>query len=215
MANIKHVGRLVSNKRKVIVAYRIIPNDPENALIIDTASLEAEEHDALISATESDAGQSAYELAEALSRSRFPNGSIMLSSLHTRGKLSKVPTNQIEMTPNTQTAVLLSEINLAVAEQKGVTVGDLAIKGATTSPQTTEETVATVNEVPTTNVAAEAQAANLQAPEDGVLTDEQIAAQYRSQADAMFKEAKRLREQAEELSPTKRKKKTDAKQETA
>ena len=48
------------------------------------------------------------------------------------------------------------------------------------------------------------------ASDDGVLSDEDLAAQYRSQADAMFKEAKRLREQAEELVPTKRKKKAEA-----
>jgi len=39
-----------------------------------------------------------------------------------------------------------------------------------------------------------------------VLSDEDLAANYRSQADRMFKEAKRLREQAEELAPTKKKK---------
>ena len=43
-----------------------------------------------------------------------------------------------------------------------------------------------------------------------VLTDEVLAAQYRSQADSLFKEAKTLREQAEELVPTKRKSKTTA-----
>ena len=41
--------------------------------------------------------------------------------------------------------------------------------------------------------------------QDDVITDEQLAAQYRSQADALFKEAKALREQAEELVPTKKK----------
>jgi len=45
------------------------------------------------------------------------------------------------------------------------------------------------------------------APTDGaVIDDATLAAQYRSQADTMFKEAKRLREQAEELVPTKKKK---------
>ena len=43
-----------------------------------------------------------------------------------------------------------------------------------------------------------------------VLTDEALAAQYRSQADSLFKEAKTLREQAEQLVPTKRKSKTTA-----
>jgi hypothetical protein len=40
------------------------------------------------------------------------------------------------------------------------------------------------------------------------MTDEVMAASLRSQADAMFKEAKSLREQAEELVPTKRKTKS-------
>jgi len=110
------------------------------------------------------------------------------------------------MTPNNTTAVLLSEINQAVAEQKGVTVADLAI-----GSDTKTETVATVNEMPKTenSVLAEADAARIQAPTDGVISDEQLAASLRSQADGMFKEAKRLREQAEELVPTK-KKKTEA-----
>ena len=44
------------------------------------------------------------------------------------------------------------------------------------------------------------------------MSNEDLAAQYRSQADALFKEAKALREQAEELVPTKRKaaKKTES-----
>ncbi len=40
------------------------------------------------------------------------------------------------------------------------------------------------------------------------LDDEALAAQYRSQADTLFKEAKRLREQAEDLVPTKKKAKS-------
>ena len=47
---------------------------------------------------------------------------------------------------------------------------------------------------------------------DGVLTDDILAAQYRSQADALYKEAKLLRSQAEDLVPTVKKaaKKTTA-----
>ena len=46
------------------------------------------------------------------------------------------------------------------------------------------------------------------AADNTVLSDEQLAASYRSQADRLFKEAKALREQAEDLVPTKRKKAT-------
>ena len=63
----------------------------------------------------------------------------------------------------------------------------------------------------TSNVQAEAQAARIQAPDNAALSDEDLAASYRSQADRMYKEAKRLREQAEELVPTKKKSKTSAK----
>ena len=55
----KHVGRIISNKRKVIVAYRVVPGDPDNCLVIQTENLSADEHDSLIKAVESAAGQEA------------------------------------------------------------------------------------------------------------------------------------------------------------
>jgi len=60
-------------------------------------------------------------------------------------------------------------------------------------------------QTPATETVAEPIAAPLAASANEVLTDEQIAAKMRSDADRLFKEAKALREQAEELSPTKRK----------
>jgi len=206
MANIKHVGRLTSNNRKIAVAYRVLPNDPDHALVVDTATLSDADHDSLMKLIESPAGQQAHELAVAMDRAVLSDGSRMLPRFHATGRLKKVKTSEVEMTPNNTTAVLLSEINQAVAEQKGVTVADLAI-----GSDTKTETVATVNEMPKTenSVLAEADAARIQAPTDGVISDEQLAASLRSQADGMFKEAKRLREQAEELVPTK-KKKTEA-----
>lgn len=210
MANIKHVGRIKSNQRKVAVAFRVLPDDPNHALIVDTATLSDADHDSLMKLIESDAGQQVHELAEAMDRAVLSDGARMLPRFHQTGRLQKIPTSEIEMTPNNTTAVLLSEINSAVAEQKGVTVADLAMSDNTV-PKTTTETVGTVNEMPaTTEVAAEADAARIQAPDDGVISDEQLAASYRSQADRMFKEAKRLREQAEELVPTKKKKKEEA-----
>ena len=193
MADLKHVGRQASNKRKCIIAYRVIPNDPEHCLVIFTESLESADHDSLIKAVESNAGQNAYEFAEAMSRTTLSDGRNMLAAFHTMGKLTKMPTSAIELVPNSQSTANLAEVNKFVAEQKGVTVEDLALQsGGTTSKKTPEAPVA-------------------EAPASDVLTDEQLAAQYRSQADALYKEAKRLREQAEELVPTKRKtKKTES-----
>lgn len=195
---LKHVGRIASNRRKVIVAYRVIPGDPDNCLVIQTENLSADEHDALIKAVESNAGQNAYEFAEAMARNTLPDGRNMLAGFSRTGKLNKIPTNSVEMTPNNNTAIILSELNKTIAEQQGVTVADLALKGPdgkTVQP----ETAAT--ESPVDPVATYTQET---IKTDGVLDDAALAAQYRSQADALFKEAKALREQAEELAPTKR-----------
>jgi hypothetical protein len=195
---LKHIGRMKNNQRKVIVAYRTIPGDAEHAIVVTTENLAADEHDSLMKLVESNAGQTAYELAEAMARSVLPDGRNMLAAFHATGKMIKVPTNTVEMTPDTRTTIVLSELNLMIAQQKGVSIDDLALKGTNKKV----ETIGTVNEVPTkTETVVEA----IQAPVDGVLTDEQIAAQYRSQADALYKEAKRLRDQAEELAPTKKK----------
>lgn len=204
MANLKHVGRIASNKRKIIVANRVIPGDSDNCLVVTTENLSADEHDALIKAVESASGQSAYEFSEAMARERLPDGRIMLAAFHTTGKLAKLPTAQVEMTPNNQSVINLAELNKMIAEQKGVTVADLALAGPNGQPvpEKKDEAVDSVE-----LYSAEG---TVNTVDTGVLTDEDLAAQYRSQADSLFKEAKRLREQAEELVPTKRKSKASA-----
>jgi len=205
---LKHVGRIASNRRKVIVAYRVIPGDPDNCLVVQTENLSADEHDSLIKAVESAAGQQAYEFAEAMSRNVLPDGRNMLAGFSRTGKLNKVPTSSVEMTPNNNTSILLSELNKTIAEQQGVTVADLALKGPdgkTVQPETTT-TESAVDPVATYT-------AETATTTDGVLDDAALAAQYRSQADALFKEAKALREQAEEIAPTK--KRTTKKKETS
>ena len=199
---LKHVGRSAATGKKVIVAYRVIPGDPDYCLVIPTQALEAAQHDDVMKCLESNAGQNAYEFAEAMARTVLSDGLNMLAGMQKYGKITKVKTDTIEMTPDTKSSINLAELNKMLAEQKGVTVADLALKGPNgeTVQRNTETTTADpVGDYATTKV-------------DGVLSDEDLAAQYRSQADAMFKEAKRLREQAEELAPTKKKTKTSAKE---
>lgn len=196
---LKHVGRVIKTKKKCCVVYRVLPGDPDNCLIVLTESLDAGEHDTLINLVESNSAQSAYEFGEAMARSQLPDGRNMLAGFHTTGKLQKVATNLIEMTPNNVTSIPLNDLNANIAEQQGVTVADLALKGpdGETVQPSVAETEPAVDPVATYTEEAPADA--------GVLTDEALAAQYRSQADALFKEAKALREQAEELVPTKKK----------
>jgi len=192
---LKHVGRMVRNKRKVVVAYRVVPGEADNAIVITTENLEAADHDTLMKTVESPAGQDADEFALVMARTRLSDGSNMLSRFHTTGKMVKVKQSDIEMIPNSNTTINLAELNKVIAEQKGVSIEDLAI-------QPEGGTVATVKK-------EDSPVAETAAPSDGVLSDEDLAAQYRSQADSLFKEAKRLREQAEELVPTKKRAKSE------
>lgn len=193
---LKHIGRMKNNKRKVAVAYRTIPGDALSAIVVTTENLMAEEHDSLMKLIDSDAGQQANELADAMSRTYLPDGRNMLASFHKTGKMVKVSTADVEMTPDTKTTIMLNELNELIAKQKGVGIEDLAIKDNSQTAKPVQESVVQESVVPTA--------------EPGILTDEDLAAQYRSQADALFKEAKALREQAEQLVPTKKKtKKTE------
>lgn len=189
MTNLKHVGRMIGNQRKVIIAYRVLPGDPDHCLVVQTENLDAEMHDSIIKLVESNAGQTAYEFAEAMTRSRMADGRIMLAALHTTGKLTKMPTNSIEMVPNQQTSILLSELNKSIAESRGVTVNDLALNDGEGNTKPQEE----LTQTPVVEETSQA------------LDDEAIAKNLRSQADAMFKEAQRLRKEADELSPSKKK----------
>jgi len=205
---LKHVGRLVKNKRKVVVAYRTVPNEPESCIIVTTENLMADEHDALIKAVESDYGQQAYEFAEAMSRTQLPDGRNMLAGFHKTGRMMKVSTSEVEMLPDRTTAIGLDELNRIIAEQKGISIEDLAIRPDAKTAQKETAAKTPKNDVvleeydldAPTEVKQAAQAAS-----DQVLTDDELASKYRSDADRMYKEAKRLREMAEELSPTKKK----------
>lgn len=199
---LKHVGRVAANRRKVIVAYRVIPGDPDNCLVVQTENLSADEHDALIRVVESAAGQEAYEFAEAMARAYLPDGRNMLAAFQQTGKLRKVPTNVIEMTPNGNTNIALNVLNSTIAEQKGVTVNDLALKGpgGQTAPEAelAAEPAVDPTEIYNSPVSEEPLG------EPAVLDDNMLASQYRSQADRLSKEAAELRRQAEELVPTKK-----------
>ena len=191
---------MANNKRRVIVAYKVLPGEPDHCVVVTTENLEAGDHDTLIKLVESAAGQEADDLATVMMRTSLSDGSNMLARFHTTGKMVKVPTADVEMVPNQNTTIRLNELNEAIAQQRGVTVADLAIKGPggkTVQPVSAEPSL-TASEM-----AAET-AGTASAPADGVLTDEALAKKFRSDADRLSKEAAELRRQAEELVPTKK-----------
>jgi hypothetical protein len=198
MSNVKHVGRLKSNRAKVAIIYRMLPGDAYSALVVGTANLPDEYHNSLMTVIESQQGQDAFELGDLLGSRYFPDGRGMLAALHLDNRLVKVPTSDVEVTPNTMTTVNLVELNVMIAEQKGKTVEELA------KPTSETKDIAKVNEIAEAPVAKEAPQAQRN-PNDP-LSDEDLARSYRSQADAMFKEAQKLRKQADDLDPPKAKK---------
>lgn len=192
--NLKHVGRMKRNKAKVLIAFRTLPGDPQSCLVVGTAELNDQYHNAIINLVESAQGQDTSEFGDILSIRHFPDGRLMLPALHQDGRLIKVPTKDVEVTPNTTDVISLDELNQLIAEQRGVTVDQLAVvePGQENKPRE----AATINEVvekPATPPATK--------PSNEPLSDSDLARSYRSQADAMYKEAARLRKQADELDP--------------
>ena len=196
MQNLKHVGRIKDTGKKVLVAFRTLPGDAYSCLVVPTENLLDEYHNAVINLVESPAAQQSYEFAEALDRTQFPDGSRMLPFLHANGRLVKVSTAQVEMTPVVGVSVLLSELNQLIAEQRGIAVDDLHIKP---DSHDVAKEVATVKDVPSTTLET-----STTEVDQTFTTPEAEAKFYRSQADKLAKQAADFRRKAEELVPTKK-----------
>jgi hypothetical protein len=182
----KHVGKMKNNSARLAVVYRTLPGDPLSALVVGTQGLGDSYHDTLMSLIESDSAQQANELADILAVRKFPDGSVMLGYLHENGHLKKVSTNMVLMTPDSQTQLPLDELNKIIADQKGVSVEDLAVNDGS------EPVAKTTKKVEVS---------------ESKSSFEMTPAEMRSRADALYKEAAQLRKTADELDPPKSKKK--------
>jgi hypothetical protein len=210
----KHVGKMKNNSARLAIVYRTLPGDASSALVVGTTGLTDSYHDSLISCIESDSGQQANELADVLAVRKFPDGSNMLEYLHNFGHLKKVPTKMVIVTPNTTTNMPLDELNQLIADQKGVSLDELAIipEGQKVPSQKKEppaEYKSKWDKARDEKAAAKA-LADLEALPQPVLSAEDQAKKFRSEADRLAKEAAEMRRKAEELAPTKKKTKAEA-----
>ena len=186
---------------KVLVVFRTLPGESDSALILPVNQLSDVYHDALMQLVETEQAQDAFELGEIMFIRHFPDGRPMLTAMQQDGRLQKLSTDMVIMTPMVNSAVPLDQLNILIAEQKNCAVDDLCtfVKGGSANtvpnkkPETVKESVETAAPV------------RAQAPANAVLTDTDIARSYRSQADAMYKEAARLRKEADALDPPKKK----------
>jgi hypothetical protein len=206
----KHIGKLKNTGAKVAVVFRTLPGESDTALVIHTAQLPDIYHDSLMNLIETDQAQDAFELGEYMFANYFPDGKVMLNALQATGRLTKVPTDNVLMQPTPTQDVLLTDLNTLIAEQKNCAVDELYtfVKGAPSLEQhrANKEAQEAAGKVdPVAETAPVEAPVTAQAPTDGVLSDEDLAKSLRSQADSLYKEAARMRREADELDPPKRK----------
>ena len=203
MITIKHIGKIKANGAKVLVAFRTLPGESNMALVLPVAPLKDEYHDSIMKMVETDQAQEVFELGEIMFTRTFPDGRPMLQALRADGSLIKVPTDTIVMTPTPGSEIDLHQLNVLIAEQKNVAIDDLYTFVAGAPKKATVEEIVEVKDlmrdVGEPNIPKKQEP--LKAANNEVLSDKDIAKSYRSQADAMYKEAARLRKQADDLDP--------------
>jgi hypothetical protein len=184
--NLKHVGKLKNSQRRVIVVFREIPEDEDFCLVVDTDALPDWMHDDMINAVESPGAQASANFYEYAQRSIFTDGSNMLQTLHNSRRLSRQPTNNVIMTPNSSVKIGLDELNTIIREQNG---------GAPAVNKPEDELELATKTLDKGSRAAKP-AANV------VVDDGAIAQNMLAQAETFAQEAERLREQAYSLDPS-------------
>ena len=201
--------------RKLCVLFRQVPGEDHMCLIIHPEVLPAHWQDAIQKVIESDIGQTADELANAMHRSLLPDGRPILETLHNERMIKKVRTADVIMTPTTNSSIRLDELNKMLNEMKQ---GDEAIKRMAQNDASrgmVEPGVKRAAEAAYKKDRAEKADPNYVAPpvlkagQDGALTDRDIAANMLAQAKAMelnakqmVAEAARMKKDAERMDPT-------------
>lgn len=207
----KHVGKMKNNGAKVVVVYRTLPGDPYSALVVGTNVLGEAYHNSLMNLVEDVSAQQANELADILHVRKFPDGSNMLAWLHTRGYLKKVPTNGVLLTPNTQTTIQLDELNKLIAEQRGISLEELA-GGLQDNKVETQEIASIREEQPDVSTNSKPIDVNVDSQPEIVSAESmlKLADQLVEKANAMLKEADLLVQKANTVTVSKKKKKVSA-----
>lgn len=200
---IKHVGK--HNQRRVAIVYRKVPDEGHMALVMYTDNLPMMVHDESMRVLESEVGQNAKELADALFRHTMPDGTNCLQHIHKAGYLKKVPCNQVIVTPNAKATCRLDELNdildkMEAGGEAAATLADMdrnrGIKGVQEGREVgMPASLATTSADMTGDVLS-----------DAALAEQRLAQATRMEADAksMLAEAKRLKAEAASLKPAKK-----------
>lgn len=208
---LKHVAR--HNQQRAIIVFRTLPGEEHMALIVYSGALPKVVHDDLMKCVESAAAQSTPDLSNVLHRTLGVDGENLLTTLHKSHWLKKVPTNQVIVTPTPKTTIRLDELNKLLAE---MSQGEEAVKrmaeldaskGMVGQKKTGKsKVVETEVGVPPNSRAGEV---DIDAIQNSILSDADLAEQrltqaadMKKQAEQLLAEAKRLEQEANELTPT-------------
>jgi len=197
MKPLKHTGKIKNTGNRVVVVFRTLPGESNMALVLPTATLPDQYHQSLMDLLETEMAQNAFEFGEIMFVRYFPDGRPILQAMQADNRLQKVPTDSVIMTPTPASEIPLDQLNVLISEQKNCTIDELCtfVQGAAKGKSEVTD-IAQVNDVEKPTAVAP-----LKASENAVLSDKDIAKSYRSQADALYKEAAKLRKEADDLDP--------------
>ena len=207
MSFIRHIGK--NGERNVAILYRQVPGEEHMCLVIQPDILPAHWHDSIMKVLESDVGQQANELADALHRNLLPDGRNILETLHIERMIKKIRTADVIVTPRAGAKIRLDELNTMLNEMKK---GEDAVR-----KMAQNDASRGLVDAPTKR-AAEAEfkqsqadkfsKANMQADPNSALSDRDIAANMLGQAQVMETEARgmiaeaaRMKKEAEKMFP--------------
>ena len=214
MKMLKHVGR--HGDRKVAILFREVPGEDHMCLVVYPETLPTHIHDSIMKTLESDVGQQAPNLADALHRNLLPDGRAQLVALHQEGMIKKIPCGQVIVTPNMNSSVKLDELNKIIKEME---TGENALKRlqeldaaqGIVDPMTKRKAEAEFkrNQERIARGDAPTQTATAQTANSGALDDRTLAANMLTQAKRMEQEARgmiaeaaRMKKEAQQLDPS-------------
>ena len=186
----KHVGRILNSDRRCVVAFRELPNDPKNCLVIDTDALPDRFHDGVMTAVENQIAQETVEFYKYLQRNSFVDGTNMLTALHNKGWLVKQPVENVIMLPAPNQKIALTELNDQLRKLGFEVYSDEAEDKKTPTEEILEDVVPQAN-VPSTVKGGEALTKTI--------SNKDLAKDFLAQADKYLEEAEKLKAQALEL----------------
>jgi hypothetical protein len=108
MTFFKHVGKV--NSKKVIIVQRAMADENHMACVIYSDIMPSKYHDDVMKLLESHEGQDSYEFKDILERRMMAEGTNMLQALSSEGYLKRVPAANVMVTPNSKSAMRLSEL---------------------------------------------------------------------------------------------------------